>query len=358
MKNYRYLIVGGTFSENQPYKQSNYIWKFSQCFKNLVPHCEIQNAGSKLQLEETINKIHNYDVVIWFPNIPNTWPKYIREIKQRNPKCILVSSKRNNNEYDFMEVIARALQTKSNLIVEFSKKEKILANIFDPLGNCFGNQLDNPTNLAIRLFCRIQQLLSFTRQGSSEIDNPFMRCCDNDIEEFLKICSEYAKVFHKLIHGVNNSRFLGNISFRCEKGFPSFKKQRCVFVSKRNIDKREISKDGFVPVKLKSTKTQIQYWGEHKPSVDTPIQLRLYKYFHKISMMLHSHVYISDAPMTDEVIPCGALEEFPEIMRKISNPDLESFQINLKGHGSIVAGNCIEHFQDIPYYARPMPEYQ
>ena len=69
--------------------------------------------------------------------------------------------------------------------------------------------------------------------------------------EFFNIVKGYADVFHKLINPAPNvTRFLGNSSFRCQRGFPSFKKDGIVYVSKRNVDKRYIDKSGFVPTKL------------------------------------------------------------------------------------------------------------
>lgn len=41
-----------------------------------------------------------------------------------------------------------------------------------------------------------------------------------------------------------------NVSFRCEKGFPSFRDKNIIYVSKRNMDKRMIGKEGFVAVNL------------------------------------------------------------------------------------------------------------
>ena len=69
--------------------------------------------------------------------------------------------------------------------------------------------------------------------------------------------------------------------------------------------------------------------------------------------MIHSHVFVKDALITDKMIPCGALEEVNEIMKLIYNNGLTSdFSINLKGHGSISFASNIDYFNKIEYNAR------
>jgi hypothetical protein len=159
---------------------------------------------------------------------------------------------------------------------------------------------------------------------------------------------------------------LGNASFRfrCEKGFPSFRSDEgTIYVSKRNIDKRlVIDMNSFVQVSLVSyNKLWVDYVGENKPSVDTPIQLLLYRYYSKINFMLHSHTYIWGAPFTHNIIPCGAVEEFFEIVQTMPGQDREKVMINLKGHGSLVMVSDVKDFRDVrglplQYRARPLPE--
>jgi hypothetical protein len=49
---------------------------------------------------------------------------------------MLITSKRNNNEYSFQELIQKALSSKSNLVIEFTKVNDIYQmKLFDPLGN-------------------------------------------------------------------------------------------------------------------------------------------------------------------------------------------------------------------------------
>jgi ribulose-5-phosphate 4-epimerase/fuculose-1-phosphate aldolase len=139
-----------------------------------------------------------------------------------------------------------------------------------------------------------------------------------------------------------------------------------VFVSKRNIDKRDISFNSFVQTCLdigysdfllsNVEELQVHYIGNCKPSVDTPIQLLLYQYYKHIRFMIHSHTYIKNASFTHEIIPCGAIDEFYEIIKIFPDYTLTNIQLNLKGHGSIVMVRHLEDLRNIQYIPRIIPE--
>jgi len=172
---------------------------------------------------------------------------------------------------------------------------------------------------------------------------------------------ELAEEFHDLIQPAGGiTRFLGNSSFRCQRGFPSMRLGNDdVFVSRRNVDKRFIDADHMVKVKLDPS-SDVHYWGDHKPSVDTPIQLRLYKFLPDINFMVHSHVYVKDAPFTGSAIPCGGVEEVAEVMRTIRKTitphEYIEGSINLLGHGSIVMSRRADYVDNVKFYRRPAPE--
>lgn len=154
------------------------------------------------------------------------------------------------------------------------------------------------------------------------------------------------------------NRFLGNAAFRCSYGFPAFRGHgELIYVSRRNVDKTGIGIKDFVPVKpFEYYDSEVKYYGNAKPSVDTPVNLLIFKHFPKINYLLHGHVYIRHAPMTAKPIPCGATEEFEALMDArfgIGN----SYWANLKGHGFIVGGETIERLKrDVEFYARPTLE--
>ena len=139
---------------------------------------------------------------------------------------------------------------------------------------------------------------------------------------------------------------------------PSFKHDNYIFVSQRNVNKEYLDINHFVPVYMEDG--NIYYCGENKPSVDTPIQLRLYQALPNIKYMLHSHCYIEGAAFTTKTIPCGAIEETDEILHFIDSHygrrNENFYAINLIGHGSILMAATVEQMNGVNYVGRPMPE--
>ena len=353
------LFVGGTWNDEGG-KPSSLVNKFCNALlKNEgIKKLSIYNGGNYSELEGIINKANDYNVVFWWANVPNDKPK-VRDVKAVNPKIMLITSKRNNGEYTTAELINRALAVKANLSIQFTKQSDkcFLMTVYDPLGNSWyeGTDIDSCCKL---LYKRINYLRNITRQGCKQ-GNEKVEIPDN--KEFFDIIKGYAEVFHNLIQPEDGvTRFLGNASFRCTKGFPSFRYGDIIFVSKRNVDKRYIDKDNFVPVKL--INNEVTYYGENKPSVDTPIQVRLYDKLPNINYMIHSHTYVSFAPFTDNMVPCGGLEEVKEVINTLQknwgNLDRDLYIVNLRGHGSLIMSSNIEQLKGIKYYGRELLEKQ
>lgn len=345
------LFVGGDFGELP--KSSGYVNKLKQqlTFDNI----DFYNGGTFSELEEIVKTIKDYNIILWFANVSNDKEKLVNSIKELNQKCILITSKNNiGDRYTFHNITARMLKVKANLCVVFNNNESIInASIIDPLMNCFSLNESDIKVTANKLESRIKELVSYTRKGTVQVGESIV--VPND-EQFFNIASGYANKFHELIHAENTERYLGNLSFRCEKGFPSMRKDNIVYVSRRNVDKRDISVNGMVGVSLENSNKSVGYFGEVKPSVDSPIQVELYKYYKNINYMIHSHTYIEGATYTDKVIPCGAMEEVEEITNKEPNEHITKLFINLKGHGSIAMVNDWKDLIDITYMSRPFPE--
>lgn len=314
------------------------------------------NGGYFFELEEILFKITDYKLIYWFANVPNDKPKLVKEIKKKHKECVLVTSKRNvERRYTFQDLIFHAIGIKSNLFIEFVKKNsRYYGRVIDPLGNVFLDYSDNFTLAGKVLKKRAEELLGYTRVPSIKIGGAIEI---PDEKEFLRIIRNYAKVFHNLIHAhpKATNRFFGNASFRCERGFPAFKHKDFIYVSKRNVDKRYIDRNAFVAVK--AGELPVKYFGNFKPSTDTPINIKLYLYYPGVKYILHSHTYIKGAPFTRKIIPCGALEEVDEIVKLYPERKTVDFFVNLKGHGSLALAADIEFLRDIPYIPRPMPEY-
>lgn len=291
----------------------------------------------------------------------------------------MITSKRNDGEkYTFAELISRAIAIKANLTIEFVKDPDGLFNmmVFDPLGNVFydGFMVDE---MCAKLLNRTKQLLTFTRVPTIQETNLETPAVPEETE-FFNFAHSCADIFHNLIKPAKGTeRFLGNLSFRCQSGFPSFRgEDGIIYVSRRNVDKSDIGAASFVPTYLDDTNT-VKYFGEKKPSVDTPVQLRLYKHLHWANYMIHAHCYVDTIGIPETVtlsttkpIPCGAIEEVAEILTTYRvgkfywefNKHPRLVAINLVGHGCILIAEDIEILKELQnhhdscFVARPMPE--
>jgi hypothetical protein len=386
MDKIKLLIVGGTF-DREGGRSSGLI---SSMLESIHNHgaadfdIAAANGGTIEDLQQVLlPSVVDYKVVLWFANVSNDEVK-LRDVKAINPKCILITSKRNDGgKYTFAELTSRALAIKANLTIEFVKDPDGLFNmmLFDPLGNVFydGFMVDE---MCDKLLKRTKELLRFTRVPSVQDTNEAPDVPEET--EFFDFAHNCADIFHNLIRPAKGTeRFLGNMSFRCQNGFPSFRgEDGIVYVSRRNVDKSDIKAASFVPTYLDDINT-VKYFGENKPSVDTPVQLRLYKLFPWANYMLHAHCYVDTNGIpgtmmlrTKSPVPCGALEEVQEIFnvipKLITDPEgtVRLFNknaprllaINLIGHGCILIAKDTEILKELQkhknncFVARQMPE--
>ena len=178
------LIVGGTFSNTQNAdgtygKPSGLIKKITNAiFQNNTRMIQnntqqkiniiLFNGGKYSELQTILeNNVPTANIVFWFANVDNALPK-VRNVKEINPKTMLVTSKRNDdNKYSIAELINRALTAKANLLFEFNKKENKVFNIriLDPLG-CLWYDGTNIDMAIINALSRLNFLLQITRQGT------------------------------------------------------------------------------------------------------------------------------------------------------------------------------------------------
>lgn len=358
------LLVGGNFDSNGG-RPSGLISKIITAVQKMIPDGTFYNGGYFCDLRDNIlPSVKDYDIVFWGANVPNTEEK-VRNVKEINPHTILISTKRNNDEYSFAEIISRALASKSNLVLEFSKvKYQGLdfskMRVIDPLGNIFYDGL-NVNDMVKALITRAIELTQFTRIGSKRVEGDVQVPNKEEFFTFARSCSN---IFHNLINPAEGTtRFLGNMSFRCQNGFPSFRgKDNLIYVTRRNVDKRNIDANSFVPTYRDDD--MVCYYGENKPSVDTPIQQRLYELFPQINYMIHAHCYFDTDIITKHPVPCGAIEEIREILVAVGHHVDDKFiAINLIGHGCILMANDVSMFtelmkeKDNRFIKRPVPEY-
>ena len=290
--------------------------------------------------------------LIWMPNIDNSEDKILPTIKKHYPHMLLVQSKRiDNGKYSYADVVGRLLKSHSLLGITIEKiDETYWFTLLDPLGNLHC-KTDNLEILCRALNRRIWSINSMTRMGSKSV-GPVKEFSIDD--KFIEVVKNLGNQFSTFVNAVNPNRLLGNASTRCASGFPAVKENERIFVSKRNVDKQTLSSEEFVEVSMPDR--CIEYYGDNKPSVDTPVQLLLFSYFPNIKYMVHGHVYVKDAPMTRSKIPCGFLEEVMDIMMVIQDRDVEEFSTNLRGHGCIIACKDLAYFDTVKLESRPFPE--
>lgn len=377
----RVLVVGGTFDRNNG-KSSGLIDKLGRAIAMATMAAnnstvEVQNGGNIERLKELLDETPDNDFVFWFANVSNDEEK-IRDVKAVAPHTLLITSKRNDfvdetftkQKYDFEELLQRALAIKANLCFEFCKMPDGIfkMKVFDPLGCVWyeGTEINNAAKAAVD---RLMYLSSVTRKPSVNTEDvPEVVFNDTD-KRFLEFVKSSAEVFHRLMClPPDVKRFVGNASLRfktptrCMNGFPAIRKDGYVLISRRNVDKTGISEKDFVPCFLDED-GNVAFGGENKPSVDSPVQLRLFNKLPNIDYILHGHCYIKDAPMTSLAIPCGAVEEVDETLRCIEDTygtyDGKFYTINLKGHGCLIMANAEElnRMESVEFYVRPLPEF-
>ncbi len=330
--------------------------------------CFYSNGGTMADLEHAAHKAAGAHAVIWLANVPNDHPKNcVRSIKVLNPKCVLVTSKRSvEKAYSLPAVVQHALDLHSNLFILFTAlsngpKGTYRAELYDPLGNLYftGSSQSEFTLLGAALNLRISYLLSLQRMGTVKAGGS---CPDitPDEPEFIAYVRSMAQQFAALIPSPGEiKRFVGNASFRCSYGFPAVRNDRAIYVSRRNVDKQNITMGDFVPI-IGETDGSLLYCGDHKPSVDAPIQLRVFDLYPNIKYMIHGHVYLEGTPITSSVLPCGALLEANEVWLHFPEHDQEAFALNLRGHGFIAGATSVQELSDLTrgMRGRPMPENQ
>jgi hypothetical protein len=342
------MVVGGTF-DRKGGKQSYFV---SEIAKGL--RCKSINGGYLREIKQFKSSICS--TLIWMPNIDNVESKIIPNLKRENPTMLLVSSKRviEKKRSEF-ELISRMLSVHANLMIRIDKiGENYKFSLLDPLGNA--HVLDESLEVMIKILGeRINYLQSLSRFRSISIGERVINYGD---DVFINVVREYADKFTQLIQAIHPERFLGNASFRprCSFGFPSARvDQNFILVSRRNVNKQMMNIDDFVLAKLSNDGGQVEYFGHKKPSVDTPVQVKLYQYYPNINYMIHGHVYVKNAPFTQHKIPCGYIEEFDEIVSVIPR-EVKQFAINLRGHGCLIASNELTFFAKQKLVARPILE--
>lgn len=342
-------IVGGTFDSNGG--KASYI--VNEMAKNLQNY-KVINGGYINDLYKF--RPHNIDILIWMPNVDNSEDKILPRLKVMNPKMLLVSSKRVIEKfYNDFDLVIKMIKSKSNLCIVIKRANDYYSyRILDPLGNVVSCELTDLSLIIQKLKNRINQLIKVERVSTQQVEFDIFPDSKPVSDSFLNIVQHFGTKFSEVIKAQNPERFLGNASTRCEYGFPSERRNDHILVSKRNVNKENITKYDFV--KTYKTVKGIFYVGENKPSVDAPIQLALYEIYPNINYIIHGHCYIEGADFTKNKLPCGDLNELGEIYT-VGEKHINFKVLNLLSHGCLIMCNDLKDFSGINLLPRPFPEY-
>lgn len=354
------LIVTGSYSVSCS-KQSYFGQEIYEAFKKIfLGDIDFFNGGTFEYLHNILNDIKKYKVIVWMPDIDNSYNKFLQSIKVENRTAILIQSKINDyNKYSTFQIVERMFKAHSNICLEISKVEVTAPRatykfrILDPLGNVWydGSSI---TESSMCIASRVEKLLSYHRYPSTRLNDPIG---DIDIDpQFIKAVRSFGWRFSNLISGaINKERFLGNASTRCMRGFPAIRCNSGIYISRRNVDKETIDEQDFVPVFIENN--EVVYSGMNKPSVDAAVQTMLFDYYHSVNYIIHGHVYVHSAPFTKKHIPCGYIEEFDEVILLKRDHRSFDFSVNLTGHGCLILAKNFEYIASIGMSARDFPEY-
>ncbi len=350
-------IVGGTFDKDGG--KSSYIVgetiKQFEASKDIDLVCG-DNGGFLLHLDAALDfSFYGADALLWMPNIDNGEDKYLPRIKAANPNMVLVSSKNLvGRDYSSFNIVKRLLGSRSTLGLLINKDSggNYVFSVVDPLGNAWARD----AKLSVAIDAMIQRVSAIGKMSRVASKNAGPRKEFELEPEFLDATRRLGEQFTEYVEAVNPARFLGNASTRCCHGFPSARSGNgTVFMSRRNVDKTIISSDEFVEV-ANTASGDTMYFGDQKPSVDSPVQLRLYERYPNINYIVHGHVYVKGAPFTDGNIPCGFLEELEEVVSKFPDSSAGNFVLNLRGHGCLILASDLAYLTGHEFLSRPVFE--
>jgi len=318
------IIVGGSIDRpSGVITKLHYLFKAISNFKNI----DVFNGVG------TPKDISTADMVLWFPDIDN---KEIKTYPIKKQGAVLLCSKVMRNDTTRIDAVTRIFKMHGNAVTMIRKdKNSFEFELVDALNNTWikTSNLKLFVDTICEFYSWTQNSKRFSLIHTPTHDSMWTLGEPDGLKDFIGINRALAL---KVAAGCKN-RYFGNFSTRCTKLFPSKKISPTVFAfSPRNTDKRSITSKDLVLTSFK------KYYGDRKPSVDTPVQLELYKNHPHINFMIHGHAYIKDCPYsTNKYFPCGDLREVDEILTLIEKG---AIRINLRKHGFLLIGETIDDF--------------
>lgn len=328
IKSLQTIVVGGNFGL-QPKKSS-----IIQSIANILD-CKCINGGS-FDVIKNID-LSGYELIIWAPNIDNGYEK---TYPQKDRGAILICSKVMRINRTEIDAIDRIFKMHANAVIAIRSQQKpFVFKLIDALGNCW-SESTSLENLCHSIGQLVRWNKGSIRQKSYNISKKTFDY--THLQQFIDLNRLVADKFE-----LTKARYFGNASTRCMKMFPSMKQNTThIVVSRRNVDKKRITTDDLVLSYLDEA-GDVAYYGPHKPSIDTAIQLNIYKAFPDINFMIHGHSYVQTAPFSSHYYPCGDLREVKTIVEMIQISPIYNRVINLKNHGFLILATNIEQLENI-----------
>jgi len=326
------LVVGGTWDENGG--------RASKVVTSLAGNLEAEvcNGGDYTKLS---HEIGGYSLVVWMPKIWNDESKWYPE---KDTGTVLICSKVMRPGYITVDAVKRIYDMHANAVIQIwigTGNEKHTFALVDALGNEWVKTSDIGY-----LAQRIVDLYKWT-SGAIRVPSVRLDRRTSDLKRFMRLNLEVAD----RVQGYVGKRYFGNVSTRCQSMFPGARMGAHVLVSPRNTDKSLLSAEDMVPVEGElhhpdgaPDVSVVRYGGARKPSVDAPVQVRLFELFPDINFFIHGHAYLKGAPVTEQYFPCGDMREVFEIRELIESKKTPRTcgAINLKNHGFLLYSQTVE----------------
>ena len=283
-----------------------------------------------------ISRVEKRDLIIWMPDFSNDEDKIY---PKKDQGAVLICSKVMREGYTHVDSVSRIFKMGGNAVIEIypvydGMVKRFEFQLVDALGNTWGDRSESLTKLKNSIIDLYLWTKGSVRRSLTQ--GPCLTL-EPDLDEFYKFIQINRRLALQCAEGCGN-RFFGNYSTRCTKLFPASRFGSELFaVSPRNIDKNFVTAQDMVVCDHNT------YYSTRKPSIDTPVQLELYREFPLVNYMIHGHAYIQGAAWTNDYYPCGDMREIEGIIRVVrGNGSLTTTAINLKNHGFLILTDTIE----------------
>ena len=328
------IVVGGDFGEIP--RQSRIIDEIWNPYRSYI---DCINGGTMEDLKNI--DLSSYNLILWMPNISNEEKKFY---PKKPIGSVLIISKVLRNENSEKDAISRIFKMNANAVITIDKsKDEFVFKTIDALGN-FWWETTNPEtiirycNWIWKVYGLSKRIRSEKIENSENIPQPYYE----DLDRFMELNRKVASKAESM-----GGRYFGNCSTRCNNLFPSTRVNGQILVSPRNLDKSGIFPHDMILVE--SNSSVVRYYGDRKPSIDTPVQIRIYQNAPEINYMIHGHYYIYGAPFTKSFYPCGDLREYDEIAEIIAKTydNYAMGAINLRNHGFLLYSSTIDQMEQL-----------